>query len=85
MVMYRYQVVNTLVSLLFCPIIIRSVLSTLSFNLLGSTHDKMSVRQSFIVDIDVYVYLLLKVIYKPVCHRHIYVTFYVIVSNDSTK
>jgi len=31
----------------------RLVLSTLIFNLLDSIHDKMSVRQSFTVDLDV--------------------------------
>ena len=40
----------TLFRCCFVPIIIKSGVSTLSFNLLDAIHNKMSVRQSFKVD-----------------------------------
>ena len=39
-------------SLLFCPILINSVLSEFSFSLLNIIHNEMSVRQSLRLDID---------------------------------
>ena len=51
-------------------IVIRSVLSTLSFHLLDSINDRMSVRQSFKLT-QMYVYSLVKVIYKIGCHWHV--------------
>ena len=61
----------TLFRCFLVPIIIRSVLSGLSFGLLDSIQNKMSVRQSLQVETDSCAFdCNVKVICKPVCHQH---------------
>ena len=50
--MYHCQMVDDPISLLLMPIIIGSVLSGLSFSLLDSTQNMISVRQSLKVETD---------------------------------